>query len=213
MKSLCSLLPTPLNANTFVNKVIGFPLLPGSDVEDSDMEEMTTAWSPLACRRRQLQRPSSRARQSRLGQSGDMALYVATEYGYVDLVKEMIKFHDISLAEVWKVLMDAILELSMVCDSLNTTALHIAASHGHIEVVNFLLEKGSSDNVVAIVKSSAKSAMHSAAKSGHVEIVKSLLSTEPGIKTKNCHPTFPLRVRRVWSPSLTSKKLWSSVWV
>ncbi|KAK3221753.1 hypothetical protein Dsin_008778 [Dipteronia sinensis] len=169
-----------------------------------------------------------------------MALYVATEYGYVNLVKEMIKFHDISMAEqtlllnlalniktflafftllqskeilVWKVLMDAILELSMVCDSLNTTALHIAASHGHIEVVNFLLEKGSSDNVVAIVKSSAKSAMHSAAKSGHVEIVKSLLSTEPGIKTKNCHPTFPLRVRRVWSPSLTPKKLWSSVWV
>ncbi|KAK3204675.1 hypothetical protein Dsin_018721 [Dipteronia sinensis] len=57
--------------------------------------------------------------------------------------------------------MDATLELSMVSDSLNTTALHIAASHGHIEVVNFLLEKGSSDNVVAIVKSSAKSAMHS----------------------------------------------------
>ena len=28
----------------------------------------------------------------------DMALYVAAEYGYADLVKEMIKFHDIAMA-------------------------------------------------------------------------------------------------------------------
>ncbi|KAK2643788.1 hypothetical protein Ddye_018983 [Dipteronia dyeriana] len=94
--------------------------------------------------------------------------------------------------EVWKVLMDAILELSMVCDSLNTTALHTAASLGHIEVVNFLLEKGSSVSVVTIAKSSAKSALHSAARYGHVEIGKSLLSTELGITTRNCHPTFSL---------------------
>ncbi|KAK0606532.1 hypothetical protein LWI29_000227 [Acer saccharum] len=125
----------------------------------------------------------------------DMALYVAAEYGYVDLVKEMIKFHDIAMAgtksrngydafhiaakqgnleclflyiEVWKVLMDAILELSMVCDSLNTMTLHTTASQGHIEVVNFLLEKGSSDSVVAIAKNSAKSALNSAARNGHV---------------------------------------------
>ncbi|KAK0577052.1 hypothetical protein LWI29_027238 [Acer saccharum] len=64
--------------------------------------------------------------------------------------------------------MDAILELSIVCDSLNTTTLHTAASQGHIEVVNFLLEKGSSDSVVAIAKNSAKSALHSAARNGHI---------------------------------------------
>ncbi|KAK3205995.1 hypothetical protein Dsin_020041 [Dipteronia sinensis] len=75
--------------------------------------------------------------------------------------------------EVWKVLMDAILELSMVCDSLNTMALHTAASLGNIEVMNFLLEKGSSESVVAIAKSSAKFALYSAARNGHVEIVKS----------------------------------------
>ncbi|KAK3187723.1 hypothetical protein Dsin_027284 [Dipteronia sinensis] len=70
--------------------------------------------------------------------------------------------------EIW-VLMDAILELSMACDSLNTMVLH--ASQGHIEMVNFLLEKGSNDSVVAIAKSNAKSALHSAARNGHVEIV------------------------------------------
>ncbi|KAI9154308.1 hypothetical protein LWI28_024177 [Acer negundo] len=140
---------------------------------------------------------------SKQNQSGETALYVAAEYGYADLVKEMIKFHDIAMAgtksrngfdafhiaakqgnlEVLKVLMDAIPELSMTCDSSNTTALHTAASQGHIDVVNFLLENGSS--VATIAKSNAKTALHSAARNGHVEIVKSLLSTEPGIATRN----------------------------
>ncbi|KAK2647630.1 hypothetical protein Ddye_015119 [Dipteronia dyeriana] len=140
---------------------------------------------------------------SKQNQSGETALYVAAEYGYADLVKEMIKFHDIAMAgtksrngfdafhiaakqgnlEVLKVLMDAIPELSMTCDSSNTTALHTAASQGHIDVVNFLLEKGSS--IATIAKSNAKTALHSAARNGHVEIVKSLLSKEPGIATRN----------------------------
>ncbi|TXG72450.1 hypothetical protein EZV62_001029 [Acer yangbiense] len=113
---------------------------------------------------------------------------------YVDLVKEMIKFHDIAMAGtksrngydafhiaakqgnlvVLKVLMDAIPELSRSCDSLNNMVLHTAALQGHIEVVNFLLEKGSSDSVVAIAKSNAKTALYSAARNGHVEILKSL---------------------------------------
>ncbi|EOY29491.1 Ankyrin repeat family protein, putative [Theobroma cacao] len=79
-------------------------------------------------------------------------------------------------------LMEANLDLSMTYDSSNTTVLHTAASQGHTEVVNFLLEKDSS--VAAIASRNGKTALHSAAKNGHLEIVKALLSKEPGIATR-----------------------------
>ncbi|KAK8561830.1 hypothetical protein V6N13_149021 [Hibiscus sabdariffa] len=139
---------------------------------------------------------------SKRNQSGETALYVAAECGYADMVKEMMKYHDIVLAgvkarngfdafhiaakqgdlEVLKILMEANLDLSMTFDSYNTTALHTAASQGHTEVVNFLLEKGS--NVAAIARSNGKTALHSAARNGHLDIVKALLSKEPAIATR-----------------------------
>ncbi|KAE8717294.1 Ankyrin repeat-containing protein [Hibiscus syriacus] len=135
-------------------------------------------------------------------QSGETALYVAAECGNVDLVKELLKCYDIVLAgikarngydafhiaakkgdlEVLKILMEANVDLSMTCDSYNTTALHTAATQGHTEVVSFLLEKVS--NVVAIARRNGKTALHSAARNGHLEIVKALLSKEPGIATR-----------------------------
>ncbi|KAA8518845.1 hypothetical protein F0562_016381 [Nyssa sinensis] len=140
---------------------------------------------------------------SKQNQSGETALYVATEYGYVDLVKEMIKYYDIASAgikarngydafhiaakqgdlEVLKVLMEALPELSMTSDQTNTTALHTAAAQGHIEVVNFLLEKNSS--LATIAKSNRKTALHSSARNGHLGVVKALLSKEPGIALMN----------------------------
>ncbi|XWS43672.1 hypothetical protein CRYUN_Cryun16bG0123400 [Craigia yunnanensis] len=139
---------------------------------------------------------------SKQNQSGETALYVAAEYGYAALVKEMMKYCDIVLAgvkarngydafyiaakqgelEVLKILMTANLDLSMTFDSSNTTVLHTAASQGHTEVVNFLLEKGS--NLAAIARSNGKTALHSAARNGHLEIVKALFSKEPGIATR-----------------------------
>ncbi|KAK2643187.1 hypothetical protein Ddye_024950 [Dipteronia dyeriana] len=130
-------------------------------------------------------------------QSGETALYVAAEYGYVDLVREMINRHDLADAgikarngfdafhiaakqgdlEVLKVLMEAHPELAMTVDLTNTTALHTAAMQGHIEVVNFLLEEGSS--LATIGRSNGKTALHSAARNGHVEVVKSLLEADP----------------------------------
>lgn len=132
-------------------------------------------------------------------QAGETALYVAAEYGYVDLVREMIKCYDLAEAgikarngfdalhiaakqgdmEVLKVLMEAHPELSMTVDLSNTTALHTAATQGHIEVVNFLLEAGS--GLATIARSNGKTALHSAARNGHLEVLKALLEKEPEI--------------------------------
>ncbi|KAK2976585.1 hypothetical protein RJ640_024206 [Escallonia rubra] len=140
---------------------------------------------------------------SKQNQPGETALYVAAECGHVNLVKEMVKYHDSCSAgirgrngydafhiaakqgdlEVLKVLMEALPELSMTFDQRNTTALHTAAVEGHIEVVNFLLEKNSS--LATIGRSNAKTALHSSARKGHLEVVKALLGKEPGIATRN----------------------------
>ncbi|KDP35568.1 hypothetical protein JCGZ_09006 [Jatropha curcas] len=140
---------------------------------------------------------------SKQNQSGETALYVAAECGHADLVKEMMKYYDTGSAsikarngcdafhiaakqgelETLVVLMEANPDLAMTYDSSNTTALHSAASQGHVEVVNFLLEKGSS-NLVSIAKSNYKTALHSAARNGHLEILKALVNKEPGIATR-----------------------------
>nr|GMD73510.1 ankyrin repeat-containing protein At5g02620 [Ipomoea batatas] len=134
--------------------------------------------------------------------AGETALYVAAEYGYVDLVGEMIKYYDLVAAgikakngfdalhiaakqgdlDVVKVLMEAHPELSMTVDVSNTTALHTAATQGHIEVVNYLLERESS--LAAIAKSNGKTALHSAARNGHLQVVKAILSKEPGLANR-----------------------------
>ncbi|KAL5995773.1 hypothetical protein ACLOJK_025843 [Asimina triloba] len=131
--------------------------------------------------------------------AGETPLFVAAEYGYVDVVREMIKYHDIVSAsvkakngydafhvaarqgdiEVLKVLLMAIPELSMTVDLSNTTALHTAATQGHLEVVSFLLEVDGS--LAKIARSNGKTALHSAARNGHVEVVKAILAKDPGI--------------------------------
>ncbi|KAI3450467.1 hypothetical protein Pfo_007132 [Paulownia fortunei] len=139
---------------------------------------------------------------SKENSAGETALYVAAEYGYFEVVREMIKYYDLSAAgikarngfdalhiaakqgdlEVVKVLMEAHPELSMTVDIANTTALHTAATQGRIEVVNYFLESESS--LATIARSNGKTALHSAARNGHVEVVKALLSKEPRIATR-----------------------------
>lgn len=72
--------------------------------------------------------------------------------------------------------------LSMTYDSTNTTALQMAATQGHIEVVDFLLESGS--GLATISRSNGKTSLHSAARNGHVEVVRALLDKEPGITVR-----------------------------
>ncbi|XP_030494186.2 ankyrin repeat-containing protein At5g02620 [Cannabis sativa] len=129
-------------------------------------------------------------------------LYVASEYGYVDMVEDMIKHYDIDTAGtrarngfdafhvatkqgnlgVLKVLMEALPELAMTVDLTNTTALHTAAAQGHVDVVNYLLD--SFGSLANITRSNCKTALHSAARNGHLLVVKALLSKESGIAVK-----------------------------
>ncbi|XP_004505916.1 ankyrin repeat-containing protein At5g02620-like isoform X2 [Cicer arietinum] len=135
-------------------------------------------------------------------QGGETALYVAAEYGYVDFVREMIQYYDLSDAgikarngfdalhiaakqgdlDILKILMEAHPELSMTVDPSNTTALHTAATQGHTEIVKFLLEAGSS--LATIARSNGKTALHSAARNGHLDVVKAILEKEPGVVTR-----------------------------
>lgn len=129
-------------------------------------------------------------------QSGETALYVAAEYGHVDLVAEMIKCYDLADAgikarngfdafhiaakeghlEVLKVLLAVYPELAMTVDLTNTTALHTAAMQGHVEVLNFLIEAESS--LITISRSNGKTALHSAARNGRLEVLKTLLAAD-----------------------------------
>ncbi|KAL2486577.1 Ankyrin repeat family protein [Abeliophyllum distichum] len=136
---------------------------------------------------------------SKQNSAGETTLYIAAEYGYFELVREMIKYYDLVAAgikakngfdalhiavkqgdsEVVKVLMEAHPELSMTVDAANTTALHTAAIQGNIEVVNYLLESNSS--LATIARSNGKTVLHSAARNGHVQVVRALLSKDPEI--------------------------------
>ncbi|XP_052174127.1 ankyrin repeat-containing protein At5g02620-like [Diospyros lotus] len=139
---------------------------------------------------------------SKQNQSGETAFYVAAEYGYTDLVKEMLKYYDVSSAgikakngydafhiaakqgnlEILKILMECSPDLSMTFDQSYTTPLHTAAAQGHIEIVNFLLEEQNS--LATITRNNLKTALHSSARNGRLEVVKALLRKEPGIALK-----------------------------
>uniref|UniRef100_A0A0D3FGZ1 PGG domain-containing protein n=1 Tax=Oryza barthii TaxID=65489 RepID=A0A0D3FGZ1_9ORYZ len=143
-----------------------------------------------------------RALLSKQNQAGETPLFVAAEYGYVALVAEMIKYHDVATAcikarsgydalhiaakqgdvEVVNELLKALPELSMTVDASNTTALNTAATQGHMEVVRLLLEADASLAVIA--RSNGKTALHSAARNGHVEVVRALMEAEPSIAAR-----------------------------
>ncbi|KAJ4753996.1 Ankyrin repeat-containing protein [Rhynchospora pubera] len=135
-------------------------------------------------------------------QSGETGLYVAAECGHVELVREMLQYHDASTAgikakngydallisakqgdvEVVRELLDAIPQLAMTVDQYNTTALHLAGTQGHTEMVQFLLE--ADPGLVLIARSNGKTVLHSSARNGHVDVVRALLDREPGVATR-----------------------------
>ncbi|XP_020215150.1 ankyrin repeat-containing protein At5g02620 [Cajanus cajan] len=143
-----------------------------------------------------------RALLTKQNHAGETVLYVAAEYGYVDMVREMIQYYDLADAgikarngfdalhiaakqgdfDIVNILMGAHPELSMTVDPSNTTALHTAATQGHTEIVKLLMEAGSS--LVTIARSNGKTALHSAGRNGHLEVVEALLEKEPSVATR-----------------------------
>ncbi|CAL5351230.1 unnamed protein product [Camellia sinensis] len=124
---------------------------------------------------------------SEQNQSGETALYVAAEYGYVDLVKEMMKYYDIASAGIKA--------------KNGYDAFHIAAKQGDLEhVVNHipvLVAQTGTIHVPEILKvlmethhdlsmtfdQSNTTALHSAAAQGHIEVVNFLLEKNSSLAT------------------------------
>ncbi|XP_076937381.1 ankyrin repeat-containing protein At5g02620-like [Bidens hawaiensis] len=139
---------------------------------------------------------------SKQNYAGEPPLYVAAEFGHVDLVRLLIDQCDIATAsikanngfdalhiaakqgdlEVVKVLMEAYPELAMTVDTSNTTALHTAAVQGNFDVTNYLLDLESS--LASIARSNGKTALHSSSRNGHLQVVKALLEKAPGIAAR-----------------------------
>ncbi|KAG6436184.1 hypothetical protein SASPL_101069 [Salvia splendens] len=139
---------------------------------------------------------------SKQNSAGETPLFVAAEYGYLEVVREIISHYSLADAGikakngfdalhiaakqgdlgVVKVLMESHPELSMMVDSSNTTALHTAATQGHMEIVEYLL--GWERNLATIAKRNGKTALHSAARNGHLGVVDVLLEKEPWITTR-----------------------------
>lgn len=84
-----------------------------------------------------------------------------------------------SFAGVLKELVGSFPNLAMTADTSNATALDTAATQGHIDVVNLLLETDS--NLAKITRNNGKTVLHSAARMGHLEVVRSLLGKDPSI--------------------------------
>lgn len=128
---------------------------------------------------------------------GETALYTAAEKGYLDIVKELLKyssqetltkknrsgFDPLHIAAfqghhaIVQVLLDHDPGLSKTIGPSNATPLISAATKGYTEVVNELLSKDC--GLLEISKSNGKNALHLAGRQGHVEVVKALLTKDP----------------------------------
>lgn len=77
------------------------------------------------------------------------------------------------------------------------TALHMAASNEHFEVVRFLLDEGAD---IEAKCESGEMALHKASASGHVQVVKHFWGEEPkGTPNRFAarhHPKWPRDLRR-----------------
>ncbi|KAL4312429.1 hypothetical protein GQ457_01G018150 [Hibiscus cannabinus] len=93
---------------------------------------------------------------------GETPLYVAAENGQAVVVAEMLKHMD--------------LETASITARNGYDPFHVAAKHGHVEVLKELL--GTFPNSVMTTDLSCTTALHTAAAQGHIEVVNLLLETD-----------------------------------
>ncbi|KTG37760.1 hypothetical protein cypCar_00024411 [Cyprinus carpio] len=73
----------------------------------------------------------------------------------------------------------------LVRDSMGCNALHLAAQHGHTEIVSFILEHGSKLMLDLTDRDTGDTALHKAASRQHVEVCKRLLEAGASLSKTN----------------------------
>uniref|UniRef100_A0A8C1KDI6 Diacylglycerol kinase n=1 Tax=Cyprinus carpio TaxID=7962 RepID=A0A8C1KDI6_CYPCA len=73
----------------------------------------------------------------------------------------------------------------LVRDSTGCTALHLAAQHGHTEIVSFILEHGSKLMLDLTDRDTGDTALHKAASQQHVEVCRRLLEAGASLSKTN----------------------------
>ncbi|KAI4329220.1 hypothetical protein L6164_021507 [Bauhinia variegata] len=125
------------------------------------------------------------------------ALHLACKYGHIEMVSEIIRLYpDMVAAEnkkletpfheacrqdnthVLKLLLEVNPSAALKPDSSGKTALSVACSHGHLDMVNFLLKK------LPVMGASGEpgfdqTCIHVAASRGHTDVVRELLNKFP----------------------------------
>lgn len=116
------------------------------------------------------------------GDDGSTALHLASEHGHKEVVRMILDTQGVSalrlaVLEVVRTMLDTAESASVNARNDNGwTALHLAASHGHTEVVRMILDaQGVSVNAAA---NDGATALQVAALNGHKGVVKELLGTE-----------------------------------
>uniref|UniRef100_A0A7N0TKX4 PGG domain-containing protein n=1 Tax=Kalanchoe fedtschenkoi TaxID=63787 RepID=A0A7N0TKX4_KALFE len=138
-----------------------------------------------------------------VNENGETALYIASDRGHVDIVKELLKYSSkeslsvknrsgydalhIAASQGHHAIVQVLLgydqSLSRTTGPSNTTPLISAATKGHTAVVNELLSMDCT--LVEISRSNGKNALHLAARQGHVDIVRALLKKDPQLARRN----------------------------
>ncbi|KAL6971855.1 hypothetical protein U1Q18_031540 [Sarracenia purpurea var. burkii] len=102
---------------------------------------------------------------SKQNMEGETALYGAAENGHAHVVSEFLKHLD--------------LETASVPAKNGYDSFHIAAKHGHLEVLKELLCYF--PNLVMTTDSSNSTALHTSAAQGHIDVVNLLLETDSNL--------------------------------
>ncbi|KAH1038701.1 hypothetical protein J1N35_040444 [Gossypium stocksii] len=132
-----------------------------------------------------------------INELGETALFTAAEKGYLDVVKELLKYSNketvtkknktgfdplhIAASQghhaIVQVLLDHDPSLCQTFGPSNANPLVSAATKGHTAVVNELLSRDG--GLLESTRSNGKNALHLAARQGHVDVVKTLLCKDP----------------------------------
>ncbi|ERM95855.1 ankyrin repeat-containing protein At2g01680 [Amborella trichopoda] len=131
--------------------------------------------------------------------AGETALYIAVQTNRYVMVKYLVGFCNLEIAELKsrvginalhvaakggclataKELLSLWPSLCKSCDPSNTTPLYFAAILDHLDVVNAILD--TDDSSIRIVRKNGKTSLHMAARTGLLSIVRALLHRDPGI--------------------------------